>query len=206
MHLVSGPGGGPDPEWFRRMMPPENEVPVALPMNTVLARTGDIALALLGLQVYSTGLSFDLTVRVRPAGAGRLPVREAMWGHRHPFAPEPGGFLLGVELADGRRVSSMEGRDPGAEIVFAERQSSWSDTGGEQSWWLNPLPPEGPLRFVVRCAEMGIAETAVELDGSAARAAASGVVTLWPWEPPSFDVPPDPPPPPDLPSDSWFAR
>jgi hypothetical protein len=206
MHLVSGPGGGPDPEWFRRMMAPENEVPVALPMNTVLARTDDIALALVRLQVYSTGLSFDLIVRVRPGATGRLPVREAMWGHRHPFAPEPGGLLVGVELADGRRVTSLEMRDPRSEVVFTERESSWGDTGGEQSWWLNPLPPEGPLRFVVRCSEMDIRETSVELDGSAIRLAAGGVVTLWPWEPPSFDDAPEPPPQPDLPPESWFAR
>ena len=203
MRFVSGPGG-PDEEWFRRMMAPENEVPVALPMNTVLARTDDIALSLVSLQVYSTGLSFDLIVRVRPAAAGRLPVREAFWGRGHPFAHEPGGFLVGVELADGRRATSIEMRDPGSEIVFTERESSWGDTGGKQSWWLNPLPPEGPVRFVVRCSEMGIPETSTELDGSAIRAAAAGVVTLWPWEPPSFEEPPEPPPP-DLPRDSWFA-
>lgn len=204
MRLMSGPGGGPDPEWFRRMVPPENEVPVALPMNTVLARTDDIALALVSLQVYSTGLSFDLTVRVRPSAVRRRALGDLFGGHGHPFALEPGGLLVGVELADGRRAASIESRDPSADIVFTERQSSWGDTGGEQSWWLNPLPPEGSLRFVVRCAEMDLPESHVELDGSAIRAAAAGVVTLWPWEPPSFDEPSEPPPP-DVPPDSWFA-
>src|SRR4051794_1599621 len=159
MRFVGPPGDGPDEDWIRRMMVPDNEVPVALPMNTVLARTDDVALALVRLQVYSTGLSFELLVRVRPSAAGRLPLQQAVFGHRHPYDPEPAGFLIGVELADGRRATSLEMRDPRSDVLFTQGSSSWGDTGGEQSWWLNPLPPAGPLRFVVRCSEIGIEET-----------------------------------------------
>lgn len=207
MQLVSGPGGGPDPEWFRRMMAPENEVPVALPRNTLLARTEDVAVALLGLHVYTTGVAFALIVRVRPAAAGRLPVGEALMGRPHPFGRESHArFLIGVEFSDGRRVTSLDMRDPGAEIVFNLASSSSGDTGGKQTWWLSPLPPEGPLRLVVRCPEIGIAETSTELDGTAIRRASNDVVALWPWAMPDpGGRRPDPPPPPDLPRDSWFA-
>ena len=75
----------------------------------------------------------------------------------------------------------------------------------EQGWWLSPLPPEGPLRVVVRCAELGIPETSAELDGTAIRRAAAGVVVLWPWERPPEPGADEPLPPPDLPPDSWFA-
>lgn len=187
------------------MMVPENEVPVALPMNTVLVRTDDVAVALLALQVYTTGVAFDLILRVSPSAAARLPVSEALMPHR----PGPRGgsrFLVGVQFADGRRVSSLEARDSHADLVFTPRSSSSGDTGGEQSWWLNPLPPEGPLRLVVRCPEIGIPETRTELDATAIRRAAADVVTLWPWAMPAFDEPPGPPPPPDVPPDSWFAR
>jgi hypothetical protein len=189
------------------MMVPENEVPVALPMNTVLVRTDDVAAALVDLQVYTTGLSFTLIVRVRPAAAGRLPVGEALIGRAHPFAEEGRArFLIGVEFSDGRRGSSLQMRDARAEIVFNQASSSSGDTGGEQTLWLSPLPPDGPLRLVVRCPEIGIPETSTELDGTAIRRAADGVVTLWPWAMPDpSGRRPEPSPSPELPGDSWFA-
>jgi len=97
-------GDEPDPEFFRRLSPPENEIPVAVPLNAVLGRTEDAAIALTGLQVYTTGVSFDLAVRVRswpdddhrglselvfhPAGGGggQLSVDQSPW--LSPVPPE----------------------------------------------------------------------------------------------------------------------
>ena len=82
---------------------------------------------------------------------------------------------------------------------------SGGEASVEQSWWLNPLPPEGPLRIVVRCPELGIDERSIVLDGAAIQAAARAVVVLWPWAPPPESGPFEPPAPPDVPGDSWFA-
>jgi hypothetical protein len=71
--------------------------------------------------------------------------------------------------------------------------------------WLSPLPPAGPLRVVVRCDLLRLPETVTELDGTAIRAAAAEVVTLWPWVSPREAEPQLTPPPPDVPADSWFA-
>jgi len=67
------------------------------------------------------------------------------------------------------------------------------------------VPPPGPLRLVLRCPDLGIEETVVELDGAAMSRAVSDVVVLWPWEPPRYERP-ESLPPVDLPPDSWFAR
>jgi hypothetical protein len=195
---------GPDEEFYRRMSAPENEIPVALAENLLLARTDDAAVALVGLQVYSTGVAFTLIVRVRPASqqmAGRS-VNDLVWEH----GPGSGRFLLGLELSDGRRVSNL--RMPGgpADVVFTAGGGSGGEASIEQSWWLHPLPPEGPLRVVVRCAELGIGEADAVLDGTAIRRAAEDVVTLWPWAPPPEHLHAEPPRPPDVPPDSWFAR
>ena len=207
MWAVGGPSDGPDEEFFRRMSAPENEVPVALPLNTVLARTDDVAIALQRLSVYTTGVSFDLVVRLRPDAArtGGLGLDELFWGHGRGQH----GFLLGVEFADGRRASNLTGRPgpvPGDEIVFTPGGGSGGEASVEQSWWLNPLPPEGPLRIVVRCPELGIDERSIVVDGTAIRAAAPAVVVLWPWAPPPESGPSEPPAPPDVPDDSWFAQ
>ncbi len=195
--------GEPDDDVQRRLRAPENEVPVALPQNLLLARTDDVAVALIALQVHTTGVAFELTVRMRPSARQHFPhgLDELVWRHG------PGGsrFLLGVEFADGRRASNLPGVG-GGDVVFHPGGGSGGVATVEQSWWLSPLPPEGPLRFVVRCAELGIPEASVVLDGTAIRRAADDVTTLWPWEPLPGYGDHEPPPPPDLPDDSWFAR
>jgi hypothetical protein len=198
-----GSDGEPDQEFLRRMSPPENELPVALPLNVVLANTGDAAAGLNGLQVYTTGLSFELVVRMRPSARESLgrTVDEVVWGHGSGV----GQLLLGVEFADGRRVSSLPVRERDGDVVLHPGGGSGSQTSVEQTWWLSPLPPEGPLRIVVRCDALGIEETATELDGAAVRRAVRDVVVLWPWEPSLEGGPPEPPRPPELPSGSWFA-
>lgn len=66
-----------------------------------------------------------------------------------------------------------------------------------------PAAAGRPAHPLVRCPELGVEEVATELDGTAVRAAAAGVVELWPWTPPSPGIPDLPPP--DLPPGSWFA-
>ncbi len=197
--------GEPDGDVYRRMSAPDNEVPVALPHNVLLARTDDVAVALTGLHVYTTGVSFTLVARARAdavQGLGRN-LNELFWEH----GPGAGHrFLLGVEFADGRRASSLPVPGQADDVVLDQGGGTGGDTAIDQSWWLSPLPPEGPLRLVVRCPDLGISEVTVELDGSHIRRAAEDVVVLWPWEPPRDRGPEPPQPPDDLPADSWFAR
>jgi hypothetical protein len=114
-------------------------------------------------------------------------------------------LLLGVELADGRRGSNIHGRGQSEDVVFHQGGGGGGELSVDQSWWLYPLPPDGPLRVVLSCAALGIGESSVELDGTAIRRAAADVVELWPWTAPDHGERP-PPPPPDLPAGSWFAR
>jgi hypothetical protein len=197
-------GDGPDEEFYRRMSAPENEIPVAVPLNTVLARTADVAVALLGMQVHTTGLAFDLTVRARPGARAANRLDGLFFGP--PSTPTH--FLLGVELTDGRRVTNLE--EPwrpraDRDLVLSQGSGSGSETIVDQSFWLSPLPPGGPFRVVVRCDELAIPETVTELDGTAVRQVAEQVVQLWPWAPPQHDEM-EPPPPPDVPPGSWFSR
>lgn len=196
--IVDDDGARPAPGQYSA---PENELPVALPVDLLLARTDDVAVAITRLHVYSMGLSFDLVLRLRPsaatARAGRL--NELLWRH----GPNSSGFLLGVGFADGRRTSTVPGA--GGDVVLASGGGGGGMSAVDQSWWLRPLPPEGPMTVVVRCDEIGIEESRAELDGTAVRQAAERVVTLWPWEPPPEETLRDEPPPPPVPPDSWFA-
>jgi hypothetical protein len=194
--------GEPDPGFVRRMNKPENELPVALPMNRLLSRTPDVAVALIGLQAYSTGVAFELVARARgaeePGADNRLG--DIFW-ERRAGTPQ---FLLGVQFADGRRASSLPFPGRSEDIVFHQGGGGGGPSSVDQEWWLSPLPPEGPLLVVVRCPEIGVEETVVELDGTAIRRAGESAIVLWPYEPP-VDRGHEPPTPPDVPADSWFA-
>jgi hypothetical protein len=201
---------GDDDERMRRFSAPENEVPAAVPVSAVLARNDSSALTLTGVQVFSTGMGFTLTLRCRPEAlpAGEVDLGELMWRGRRG---QDAGLLVGVEFTDGRRASNLPGRDPfgapgGSEdLVFTQGSGSGQQLSVEQQWWLSPLPPGGPVRLVVRCDVLGLPETVTELDGTAIGAAAEDVVVLWPWVSPSVSEPPEPAAP-DLPADSWFAE
>jgi hypothetical protein len=203
MWSAYGDGDGPDEDDIRRMSAPENELPATLPVSVLLARTDDLAVGLIGLQVYSTGLSFELAVRVRPSAAGTVgrSLQELFWDHPPHSATR---FLLGIELGDGRRVTNL--RAGADDVVFHPGGGGGGDTSVDQEWWLSPLPPEGPLLVVARCPEIGLEETVVELDGTAIRRAGENAVVLWPYEPPREPDYEPPSPPADLPADSWFAR
>jgi len=194
-------GEEPDPEFFHRMSPPENEVPVVLPVGRLVARTADAAVAVTRLAVYSTGVLLDLVVRARPDTLRMTDLHSMMW---RP-GDGPPGLLLGLEFADGTRVDNNRRQGSMDGVTFALQGGSGNEHSVDQGWWLHPLPPAGPIRLVVRCAALGIDETSVELDGDAVRRAAGEVVELWPWTPPR---PNDEEPVqrwPEIPGDSWFA-
>ena len=196
----SGSSEEPDPEFFRRMGPPENEIPVVLPLAAVLTRTPDVAVALTRIAVFSTGLLIDLVVRGRPGAVPAADILQMLWSYE-------GGsprMLIGLELADGTRVDNRR-QAPMDDVVFTPQGGSGNEYSVDQGWWLYSLPPSGPLRVVIRCPELGIAETSTELDGAAVRHAVGDVVELWPWTPPR-SVEDRRGLPPDVPDDSWFAE
>lgn len=52
---------------------PDNELPHGVPLNALLVRTDDLAVAVTGARVFSSGVQLTLTARLRvePAALGR---------------------------------------------------------------------------------------------------------------------------------------
>jgi hypothetical protein len=203
-------------DWNRRMSAPENEAPAGLPFSVVLGRTDQTAVFLTAFQVYSTGLAFTLSIRLRSEPRGHLGhrIHELVSGHGHvePDVALDDRLLLGVEFADGRTATNlpMPWRPPFGEDAGPRDAPTLNMSGGsggsrsyDQDLWLSPLPPAGPVIVVCRWPGFGIAESQTALDGAAIVAALESVQTLWPWEP---AVEPDlEPSEPQLPADGWFA-
>jgi len=223
MHISSVGGAGPDqpsPAQVRalqlRTSPPENEVPAVLPAVAVLGRTAEVAVAVTGFRLFTTGIQLDLIVRLRtdPAGPLRFRLHELIgfFGHGDDSAADQ-RLLLGLDNADGRTVTNLTGPAwpaPGEAEPDPRRPTLMPGGGGggdrsfDQSYWLTPVPPPGPLTFVCAWPAFRITETRTVLDLSGLADAAAAVQELWPWEPPQDQ--PHEPVPPQVPAGSWFAQ
>lgn len=206
-----GPGQRPEPEqWQRRFSPPENELPAGVDMTVLLGRSDEAAVGLTSVEAFSTGFRFRLAVRVR-----RLRPQLAFGGlHMLVNSPEQFGeavaladrLLLGIDYPDGQRTSNlrdtrMRGPDAGDRLMLIHQEGGGQHLSADMTYWVTPLPPEGPVAVVMAWPGFGIPETRTVLDGAAIRQASSRIHTLWPPQPVE---PPEPPPPP-RPSAGWFA-
>lgn len=173
----------------------EDELPVLLPVSETLAVNEHLALGLFGVAVYSDGVEFRLEGRLRRNG---MPVRE--WneacadfvGHNPLGGPaHPSGRLrYGLVLGDGEKVLA-ESFPFGGDGASADQKAhslsrnSGGGSGGSHTYsstdrlWLWPLPPEGPIEFVMQWPALGVEERSVVLDGSAMRDLAARVQRFW---------------------------
>ena len=178
------PARSQTPAWMR----PDEVLPGAVPGELVLARTDRVAVALGSVRAYPNGFEFTLHVRTREVseyGIGADPFEQ----HRRWLGQQDQDHLrLGVLYADGRRAATT-GRpwldnDAGDEqLILKPDGSSASDHRWDGDFWVHPLPPDGPVTFVVSWSRYDVAETRVEFDGAAIREAAGRAVSLWPEEP-----------------------
>jgi hypothetical protein len=194
-------------DWHRRSSPPENELPAATGIGAVLGRTGDAAVGIGHVEAYSTGFSFTLAVRLRESIAGgRLFALISSRPHHDVAVPLGDRLLLGIEYADGSRTSTLDDMWPPGPVGPGLRLSQQSGGGGDrnvdQGYWLSPLPPDGPVTFVLAWPRFGIAETRTTVDGGLIRAAGARSELLWPPQP--AEEPREPARPP-RPESGWFA-
>ncbi len=185
---------GPDrpepsrPSW----MEPEDELGVAVPLGVVVARSEQGVVAVSHAIVHGNGVSFSFVALAR--GLTRRVAQQLFHEQHHADSDDLGdGFLrIGLELADGTRVSNLgrrrpwgPGRDEEPEgPLFFHHGGGGSMGHGDSAtlhndYWLWPLPPAGPIRVSCEWPIVGIPLATVEVDGALA-AAAAGVVPLWP--------------------------
>ena len=143
---------------------PTEEVGQLLPVRRLLASSPDAVIVLTDLIAYTSGFRF--TIR---------------W-HAAPQVPRRGAHTMYVQGGDHDRVLRLGLRwSDGTKLTSVDEQCGISTSGAGlwpianapygQLWWTWPLPPGGPLQVVCEWPVARIAVTAIELDGSAIRAA-----------------------------------
>ncbi|MBM9465999.1 hypothetical protein [Nakamurella leprariae] len=198
--------GDEPPEDFARRMRrrrvPTNEFGGPALMEPELFRSGDRAVQLCSVRVYSVGVRFDLQTVVRDPGTDPWSL------HRRGPGRDPDDHLwIGVKLPDGRTATNAGFRFPedadDDTPVLTRLGGSGDGTTMSLSYLLTPMPPPGPIELVLAWPAGDIAERWITLDGQALADAAARLVVLWPPQPdPSFPGPPRAPTPPP----GWFER
>lgn len=154
----------------------------AVPIRLVLARTGNVVVAITNGTAYPTGFQFTVDVRCR----------EPQWGNdpfEMPFHPRRRGkasskeLRLGIQLSDGRKATSLDGFPRPREESSGPVLVQGGGGGGGRSWtwrfWLYPLPPAGPLAFVCEWPAEDIELTRHEIDAGLVREAGERADVLW---------------------------
>ncbi len=188
-HLLSRSGGAARsarPAWMRS----DAVVPGSVPAEVVLVRTGQVAVAIGSVRAYPNRFEFTLHTRLRREDEAGPGWTDPLERHGRAGAQAPEDVLrLGVLYADGRRAATTGGywrpdedADPGR-LVLSQNGGGGNARRWDGDFWVYPLPPEGPVTFVVSWLRYGVAETRAELGGAAIRQAAGRAVILWPEEP-----------------------
>jgi hypothetical protein len=174
----------PRPPW---VAPPGDELPAALPAPIMLVRTAHTVVALTEILVYSVGVEFTLTGRIRMAEVpDRWPL--SMFSGGAPGGPLPDDVLrFGLQLADGFKLTNLDSQvgrhDPATEPQHPVMRPTKANTDSPGRYdfrqWMWPLPPPGKLTVVCEWPSRDIPETRVKLDANLILNAAKQVVRLW---------------------------
>jgi outer membrane lipoprotein-sorting protein len=164
--------------------PPEDVLGAPAPLEAVLARTPAVVVAVDRVVAYPTGFELHLTVRTGDQRAPGTVERghPRSWGGSWAFPGE--SLRFGVAFSDGRAAFASNFRDLPSADGLTLLPISGSGTSGrfDQRFWVEPLPPPGPLGLVVHWPVHGLAETRVDVSADAILDAASRAAVLWTTE------------------------
>ena len=146
-------------------------IPGWSPAGLLLIRTDDVAVAVGGVRGYPNGFEFTVHVRLRQQGFvwGTGPF-DSLADPRTAQAPEQ-ALRLGILYANGRRARTPSYRPrpvidkeaDGGHLILLPFGGGGSERQWDGDFWVNPMPPNGPVTFVASWLLYEVAETHAEL-------------------------------------------
>lgn len=140
-----------------------------VPWHLNLLRSADVLAVLADVEAFPVGVSFSLVFRIRPGinrEIGPGPRRPVMMGFHSSDGPRFGiGLADGQKIVLGRHVDLDDDKEPRGPLLISS-----GGGGNRDEWrvktWLWPLPPPGPMTFVMSWPKLEIPETAVSRDAN----------------------------------------
>jgi hypothetical protein len=164
-----------------RFGPPEAVLPGVVPVEAVIGRTDDVAVCVGRIAAYPEGFQLELMTHARID----LDLDPFDFGYRRRGRGDgeldPELLRFGIEFADGRKATNVEGLHvaPDDELALVESAGGGGGGSWHQGYWVPELPPEGPLAFVAEWPAAGLALTRMEIDAAPIREAAGRSQVLW---------------------------
>jgi hypothetical protein len=175
--------------------PPDDSFGRVVSLHLVLVRTPTLALAISHAIAYRTGFSFRLLVRrsVEPEDPFEL---QRVFAHatRPGTAPGPEVLRAGIRFADGQKATNLDNwwsfvdpqqpeRLPPTPVLHPHGGGGGGGRVLDEFFWVWPLPPEGPLTFIIEWPAQQVPMTEATIDAELLRAAAQQDEPLWPTSP-----------------------
>jgi hypothetical protein len=168
------------PQWLQ---PPWRLLGSPVALALVIGQSDSAIVAVQNALVYPQGLEFQFDIRCLDEDLIHDLFRLE---HRRKGSPPDEFLRLGVEFANGRRATNVDGIGGVAHRVD-EDGATLHPLGGsgtfrrlERRMWLHPLPDKNPFTFVCEWPAVGISLSRTELDVKPLIEATARTVELWP--------------------------
>jgi hypothetical protein len=177
--IPGDPGESAPLAWPR----PEGTLPTPLATRLVLARTDQVAIAVVGLWAFVSGFEFLLSVQLKQAVPGTSAASFLSALDDEP--PHEEFLRLGIQFATGEKASNMQvratrsGESDHRGPIMKSRIAGAGLLFRDWKYWVSPLPPSGPLAFFCEWPAYDILETRTEIDAQLILDAARTSIDLW---------------------------
>jgi hypothetical protein len=162
---------------------PDGALPTPVATRLVLARTEEVAIAVIGLWAFAAGFEFLVSVQLRQAVPGSSAASFLSSLDGEPLEDE---FLrLGIQFSTGHKALNTDlratraGASDAIGPVLQVRVAGAGALSRDWKYWVSPLPPPGPLAFVCEWPAFGIPESRAEIDARLIVDGASESIELW---------------------------
>ena len=162
---------------------PSGQVPTPLAIRLMLARTSQVAVAVVGVWAFTAGFDLQVIAELNDEVPGESAASFLAGLDDEPLYEE--FCRLGIQFSTGERTANTqrratrEGSSDVAGPIMKVRAGGGGLLSRDWRYWVSPLPPPGPLTFVCEWPAFGISESRTEIEAQPILDAATESIVLW---------------------------
>jgi hypothetical protein len=167
----------------RALPRPSGQVPTPMAIRLMLARTSQVAVAVVGVWAFTAGFDLQVTAELKDEVPGESAASFLAGLDDEPLDEE--FCRLGIQFSTGEKAANTqlwatgEGSSDVAGPIMKVRAGGGGLLSRDWRYWVSPLPPPGPLAFVCEWPAFGIPESRTEIDAQPILDAAGQSIVLW---------------------------